>query len=939
VRTLEGLVVAVALTAIGRSVAAQTPAPEPRGAPPTAPAGHARARVSPKVTTAFYYGARVPRELTQHFDRVIVDVDNLAAWPAPCKAELFAYVSLGEVGAGRPWRRSVPDGVIVARNAEWGSEIVDVRRPAWRTFVLEQIVPGVLKRGIRGLFFDTLDSFESVEHAESHWPSHQRALAELIDAIRASHPELKVLLNRGFGILPYLVKPPDGVVVESLFRTADAAGKHYRPVPTGETEQLLRALRGLRDTANIPVTVIDYVPPTEVELRRTTARRIMSEGFEPYLSVPSLDQIGMGRIEPVRRRVLLVYRSQIGAENLAPPMDASLAAPILEWQGYAVDYVDVRRGLPAPPLVDRYAGAVVLGTEELGSAYAAWIEARIREGLRVAFLSSLGYTPNAAFLTYLGLERAATRADPPLVATHTSPSVGFETTIRPLLYDLPPYVATGARTHSLLRLGDQGGHIWDAIVVGPWGGAVFAPYLASPNLDGERRWIVNPFAFLREALAMASIPAPDVTTETGRRILTIHIDGDGFPSRAEFGDHAFAGQVVLNELLLKNDVPHTVSVIEGEVGPGGLYPADAPRLEEIARTIFRLPHVEAASHTYSHPFTWADAETHRPASSPAMLPLPGYVFDARREVTGSLDYLRTRLLPAGKAPRVLLWSGDCSPSPELVALTEAAGVENVNGAGATLTADRPTLTLASPLGMNKGSGFQVFAPVQNENVFTNDWHGPFYGYEHVIETFELTETPRRLGPLSIYYHFFSGTKTASLVALRKVYKWALGRDTTKLFLSEYAEKVQAFHQATLTRRLEDDAWDLGDLGALRTVRLDEGLWPVLDASVGVAGVRPGPSGRYVHLASDESPVLVLGSRPSTGPYLLDANGGVLSWKRESGGIRLRVRGHEPLRIAIAGATTCALRMRARVARARGDGQVVRFSLPEHDTGEATLDCD
>ena len=92
-------------------------------------------------------------------------------------------------------------------------------------------------------------------------------------------------------------------------------------------------------------------------------------------------------------------RSQVGAEDLAPPVDASLAAPVLEWQGYAVDYVDVRRGLPGPPLVDRYAGAVVLGTEELGATYAGWIEARVREGLRVAFLSSLGYTPDAAFFS------------------------------------------------------------------------------------------------------------------------------------------------------------------------------------------------------------------------------------------------------------------------------------------------------------------------------------------------------------------------------------------------------------------------------------------------------------------------------------------------------------------------------------------------------------
>ena len=893
----------------------------------------------PKITTAFYYGARVPRELSQHFDRLVVDVENLVAWPAPCKAELFAYVSLGEVGPGRPWRRQVPDGVIVGRNGDWNSEIVDVRRRAWQTFVLDHVIPGVLKKGIHGLFFDTLDSFESVERSEEQWPSHRRALADLIDAVRERHPELKILLNRGFGVAPLLASPPDGVVVESLFQTVDADGRHYRPVAAEETASLLQELRTLR-AAKIPIVVIDYVPASDPALRRATARRIMNEGFEPYVSVPSLDQVGMGRIEPIRRQVLILFRSDPGAENLAPPIDASLAAPILEWQGYAVEYVDVRRGLPAGPLVDRYAGAVVLGTTNLGPAYAAWVEARLRQGLRIAFLSGFGFTPSAALLGHLGLKPAPTTVTPPLQTTASSSSVGFETPVRPLLYDLPPYAVVGEHTRSLLRLGDQGGHVWDAIVVGPWGGAVFAPYVATPNLDGERRWIVNPFSFLRDALAIEQIPAPDVTTEAGRRILTIHLDGDGFPSRAEFGEHAFAGQVILEQILRRHPIPQTVSVIQGEISPAGLYPADAPKLEETARAIFRLPYVEAASHTFSHPFTWADAEAHRKTQAPVTLALPSYTFDAHREITGSLQYVDDELLPEGKRARVLLWSGDCSPSPETVALADQAGVENVNGGGATITVDQPSLTLASPLGMNKGDTFQVFAPVQNENVYTNEWRGPFYGYERVIETFQLTESPRRLGPISIYYHFFSATKTASLTALRRVYDWALARETTKLYLSEYAARVRAFHDATLARRLDDGSWELGDLGPLRTVRLDDGGddWPDLERSSGVAGVRSGSPGRYVHLAADEAPVLVLTTHPPSRPYLFEANGSVVTWHRSGRGIELRIRAHEPLRLVIGGASSCVLNMPSRRVRARASGRMVHFALPESDTGEALLAC-
>ncbi len=49
----------------------------------------------------------------------------------------------------------------------------------------------------------------------------------------------------------------------------------------------------------------------------------------------------------------------------------------------------------------------------------------------------------------------------------------------------------------------------------------------------HRRWILDPFAFLRKALRLVPLPSPDATTENGRRIATVHIDGDGFVSRAE----------------------------------------------------------------------------------------------------------------------------------------------------------------------------------------------------------------------------------------------------------------------------------------------------------------------------------------------------------------------------------------------------------------------
>jgi hypothetical protein len=97
---------------------------------------------------------------------------------------------------------------------------------------------------------------------------------------------------------------------------------------------------------------------------------------------------------------------------------------------------------------------------------------------------------------------------------------------------------------------------------------------------------------------------PDVTTENGHRLWMAHVDGDGFLNRAELPGTPFASEVIRSQILEKYALPTTVSVIEGEIGPTGLYPHLSPELEAIARAIFKIPTVELASHTYSHPFYW-----------------------------------------------------------------------------------------------------------------------------------------------------------------------------------------------------------------------------------------------------------------------------------------------------------------------------------------------
>ena len=185
---------------------------------------------------------------------------------------------------------------------------------------------------------------------------------------------------------------------------------------------------------------------------------------------------------------------------------------------------------------------------------------------------------------------------------------------RPLPAVVPPFqsvaaVRGDAVSHLVLRRAGDPGTDSHMVVTSPRGGYIAAGFAITPNVDEDRRrWLLNPFAFFRRAFGTDGLPKPDTTTLSGRRIYYSHIDGDGWRNRTEVESYrerrpTLSSEVVLRELLEPyGDLPVTVAPVVGDLDP------DWYGTEEgiaIAREIFRLPQVEAATHTYSHPFDWA----------------------------------------------------------------------------------------------------------------------------------------------------------------------------------------------------------------------------------------------------------------------------------------------------------------------------------------------
>ena len=900
-----------------------------------------------RPAVAIYYGpAPAPAEL-RAFDWVVLEPGHrhrLADLQAPHN-RLLAYVSVGEVLESRDYFPRIPKDWLVGENRAWGSRVVDQSRPEWPEFFLTQVVAPLWEQGYRGFFLDTLDSYQLVAKGDAARAAQEAGLRKVVRGIKARFPEAILILNRGFEILPGVHKDVAAVAAESLFQGWDATQKRYTEVPEADRAWLSAKLAGVRDRYRLPVVAIDYVAPADRERARATATRIRERGLIPWVTDADLQGMGVGEIEVLPRKVLLLHD---GDENLMQNPAHRFAALPLNYLGYVPEYLDVRRPLPAGILAGRYAGAVVwLGDGSAGGAdLGEWLTRQARDGLKIAVLGGFGLPPGAEALAELGLQgggvSAAARGHIEVVTSGAE--IGFEAPPRPRPADFAPLTASpGSRV--LLKLADERGRTQDAAAYTDWGGYVLAPYVVAslPGIN-QNRWVVDPFAFLHSALRLPDMPVPDVTTEGGRRVLLVHHDGDGFASRAEFPGSPLAARVLLEQVLTRYPVPMAVSVIQGETARDGLYARLSPELEAVARRMFALDHVEPASHSYSHPFYWrkaaaeakvaqleaggaASAEGAEPEpvdSEGYGLAIPGYRFDVRTEVDGSVDYVN-RLTPPGKRCRLFLWTGDCNPDAEAVTASVGAGVLNMNGGDTLMTRSNPSVTAVSPLGVPKGGAFQVYAPMQNENVYTDLWRGPFYGYQRVLETFELTDRPRRLKPVNVYFHTYAATKQSSLDALKGALDWAMAQNLSAIPASDYAARVLAFNRTLVART--PGGFRIADAGPLTEFRLPPALgYPDLGRSPDLAGFSEHAGARYMHVADagedgDGLTELRLGLEPPAGPYVAEANGRLAAFRRTPAGLHFEARAHLPLRLTIENAAGCALVAPAAVSARRARGRL------------------
>lgn len=894
-------------------------------------------------SVAFWYTESPPLPELAQFDWVVLESghvdDHDIQFLKAQGVEPFAYLSIGEVDQplqAQAREQGVLSGVV---NSAWQSDVVDLSSPGWQQMVLDR-ASVFRSQGYTGLFLDTLDSFTLLP--ADRQPEQRAALQSLLTALHRELPEMKLFFNRGFEVLPQLEGVAAAVAVESLRAGWNASSQTYVDVSAADRAWLDGQLAPLRE-AGIPIVAIEYLPAEQRERARVLARELSAEGFVPVVTAPELNRLGISTIEIQPRRLAMLFDPREG--ELTRAVGHRYLGGLLEYLGYRVDYFPVDGSLPQAPFADLYAGVVIWmtsGAPADANDFNQFVRARLDENVPLVFFGGMPIE-NAGLLARLGVRKGASEPASLTIRQQDETLIGnFEAPLRVSRRELTPLQLTNSEVVPGLTLSDDSGRSLVPLAIAPWGGFALNPYLFQQSAAASR-WMLDPFAFITRALRLAAAPVLDATTENGRRIATVHIDGDGFASRAEVPGTPYSGEVVLKDFIQAHDYLTSVSVVEGEVGAKGMYPYLAPTLEPIARRIFADPKVEPATHTFSHPFYWEPEKAIRREGFQAEygmhMAIPHYPqMSLEREIVGSRDYINQRLLPEGKEVKLIFWSGEALPSPDAISMSYQAGMANVNGAETYITRANPSLTGLGPLLRPTRGGLQIYAPIINENLYTNLWTGPFYGFERVIDTFELTDSPRRMRGLNLYYHFYSGTKQASLRAMGDIYRFMDRQQPISLWMGDYLKRVRGLYEGGLARRL-DGRWQLRALQGTRTVRLPEGMgWPDLLHSSAVAGVRDLPQGRYVHLSGDAA-VLALRADRDPAPALEQANIPLEAWSyRSPNEVELSFSGQFNLRFAVRYAGHCELRVGSKQFQGVRSGANLSFAVDQHEVRDALLTC-
>lgn len=253
-----------------------------------------RPRIQPRW--AVYYHGTIPYSEFAPYDLVVFDSDIYPAFAGqrPPKQVVLGYLSTSEAETYRDYHADIlaMDVLLPPEMHRLDKQVIDIRKSEWREYFVNTLVPRVLEKGFDGLILDTIDTPLYLEELDPHRFAGMKAAAtELVKAVRTAHPQAKLMLNRGFVILPQVATDIDYALAESIrldYKPQTDTSQFFSDVIYSELVVALKSAQHLNP--RLKVVTLDYAPIGKASI--PMVRKVYSDqrrhGFIPYVTTYDL---------------------------------------------------------------------------------------------------------------------------------------------------------------------------------------------------------------------------------------------------------------------------------------------------------------------------------------------------------------------------------------------------------------------------------------------------------------------------------------------------------------------------------------------------------------------------------------------------------------------------------------------------------------------------
>ena len=516
----------------------------------------------------------------------------------------------------------------------------------------------------------------------------------------------------------------------------------------------------------------------------------------------------------IKRNILVIFPTDGGNNSATTYVHTRLEA-VLNYYGYFCTYKKVDSQYPKD--ISQYAGIITWFEGDKIKNEKALVDLYLKfkkKGKKLLLIGDLpGYKKyKDIYKKFFGIEIGDTYEENPIgIKQLARGPFGFEKKFSPLYTGPFVEIKTITGDPLLLETIPDYENIGKKIVSTPvfidsWGMyALGEKIFYVSNKEGGSRWIIDPFKMISYVFN-TNYPIPDLSTKNGKRIAYIHIDGDGFLSHS-FLNGRLTGDIAY-DFLNKYKLPVGVSFIVAELDSNGPIHKgkDTTKINEYAKRLSRLPFVEPASHTYTHPFEWA---TGKVAYSPnphakrvfygdekiKAFQEPDHEVNNKYEIEKSVKYVQKLAGKKHMSDIPLYWSGDCMPTYKNLKYIKRRKINAFNGGDTRFDMQYDSIAYVYPAARYVDGLIQIYSSGSNENTYTKLWTDDFWAFQGVLETFKKTGYPKRIKPIDLYFHFYSFEKRASYYSLKRMFDW-LYKNRNKLsfiYPSEYINIVKNFY--------------------------------------------------------------------------------------------------------------------------------------------------